>query len=240
MLKWLAGIGIVLIVASVLVTSHEMAGHYPPGGIPRWYIFLAWPEGVTVWALLLTLVAFAWQGSLMEKHAKHLGNLADTLQNTSELQLRAYLTVAIGQAIYQERRTEEKGGDLKFDGRPLLVNTGNTPAKKIKFKCRAAILAVPLPKEFHLPEGIDDDTGESMLGPRQNANMFASVEGFQADNDVADIKNGFKGKGLYVWGLITYEDIFGHPHETRFCQQLYWDRVGELRGFYIPGRNNAT
>jgi hypothetical protein len=232
MLKWLAGIGILLVVASIVVTDIYVHG--------RWYKFLAWPEGITVWALILTLVAFVWQGSLMAKHAEHLGNLADTLDDTSKLQLRAYLTVAIGQAVYQERRTEENGGDLVFGGNPLLVNTGRTPAQKIKFKCRAAILSVPLPREFHLPEGIDENTGESMLGPQQSANMFSVVDGFQPDNEVANIKNGFMGRGLYVWGLITYEDIFKQPHETRFCQHLYWDQRGDVRGIYVLGRNEAT
>ena len=160
------------------------------------------------------------------------------MADTAKRQLRAYLVVTIGSATFQERRTAEKGGDLKFECRPILTNTGETPARNIRFNARAGIYSTPLSKGAYLAEGGDADISESMMGPHQTANLFAVVDGFCADNEVEKIKAGCFEKGLYVWGLITYEDVFGERHFTRFCQQIFW--VGdEIRGIYIPGRNDA-
>jgi len=160
--------------------------------------------------------------------------------DVAKRELRAYLAVVIGSAIYQERRADSKGGDLKFECRPLLVNTGKTPARKITFKARAAVMGVPLPKGINLPDAPDEDEGGSILGPQQNANMFAIVDGFCADKEVESIKHGVGDKGLYVWGRVTYEDAFGEEHFTQFCQRIYWDLKDNVRGHYIPGRNDAS
>lgn len=65
------------------------------------------------------------------------------LRERTAQQMRAYLTVNIGAAIYQERAK-----NWKFEGKPLLINTGHTPAKKVSFKASAAILKAPLPDDF--------------------------------------------------------------------------------------------
>jgi hypothetical protein len=74
--------------------------------------------------------------------------------------------------------------------------------------------------------------------------MFAFVDGYATDDEVDRIKHlgswDRDAKGLYCWGLITYQDIFGGEHTTRFCQQIYWDLGDNVRGIYIPGRNNMT
>jgi hypothetical protein len=69
--------------------------------------------------------------------------------------------------------------------------------------------------------------------------MTAVVDGFIADEDVESIKHGGGDKGLYVWGRVTYEDVFGEEHYTRFCQLIFWDLDNTTRGLYIPGRNDA-
>jgi hypothetical protein len=193
---------------------------------------LAWPEGVTALAVLFTLFFIAWQALLMRQSVSASDEVA-------KRQLRAYLTVVIGDAVFQERRDEEKGGDLKFECRPLLVNTGQTPARSITFKARAAIMAVPLPQGIHLPDAPDENVGGNILGPQQNANLFAVVDGFCADKDVDSIKYAKGDQALYVWGRVTYEDAFGENHFTLFCQRIFWDLKGNVRGNYIPGRNDA-
>jgi len=44
---------------------------------------------------------------------------------------------------------------------------------------------------------------------------------------------------MYVWGFITYEDVFGESHTTKFCHRLTWLPAGNVYGYYIPGRNDA-
>jgi hypothetical protein len=201
-------------------------------------VFFTWPEGVTAWGIIFTLFVIAEQTRQTALAAAATRDSVDHGLNTSKRKQRAYLTVIIGGAVYQERRSEAKGGDLKFECRPLLVNTGKTPARKLKFKARAAIFPSPLPKETHLPEGFDDGVGDSILGPNQSANLSAIVDGFCADGEVAEVKSGSERRALYVWGLVTYEDIFGDAHFTRFCQHIYWDLKNNVHGHYIPGRND--
>jgi hypothetical protein len=160
-------------------------------------------------------------------------------RDTAKRQLRAYLSVVIGEAIYQEKRKAPLDA-LKFEARPLLLNTGQTPAHKISFKARAAIFPVPLPDEINLPETHDLIEGEGLLGPNQSANMFAVVDSYCEDCEVESIKDGSQGKGLYVWGLVTYKDAFGDSYHTRFCQHIYWTPGGQVRGIYVPRRNDAT
>ena len=176
---------------------------------PVWHTLIAWPQGVATFAVLLTLFFIAWQAILM----RHSVSAAD---EASKRELRAYLAVVIGSALYQQKRSANKGGDLKFECRPILINNGRTPARKIIFKSRAAILPIPLPKETNLPDAPDEGSGGSILGAGHNANMFATVEGFCADKDVEEIKHGIGKMGLYTWGRVTYEDVFGESHFTLF------------------------
>lgn len=68
------------------------------------------------------------------------------LRERTAQQMRAYVTVNIGSAVYQER---SKG--LRFEGKPLLINTGHTPAKNVSFRASAAILEAPLADDFTFP-----------------------------------------------------------------------------------------
>ncbi len=222
-------LGLALVVI-VILSCYIILGNQD--NVSVWRIILAWPQGVATLAVLLTLFFIAWQALLMRQ-------TVSASDGASKRELRAYLTVVIGTGIFQERRDEDKGGDLKFECRPLLINTGHTPARKITFKARAAIMPVPLPKEINLPDAPDEGSGGSILGPLQNANMFAVVDGFCADKDVKEIKHATGGKGLYTWGRVTYEDVFGESHFTQFCHHVYWDLNGAVRGHYVPGRNDA-
>jgi hypothetical protein len=152
----------------------------------------------------------------------------------SAQQLRAYICVAVGGAFYQERAK-----NLKFIAQTLLINTGNTPAHKLGFRVKAAVLPVPLPEDFSFP--LSSTTAGSMVvgpGPQQGITLTAMVDDFVPDQDVDAIKIA-DGRALYIWGIIEYEDVFKQQQTTRFCQLLHWigDRV---MGTYIPRHNDAT
>jgi len=40
---------------------------------------------------------------------------------------------------------------------------------------------------------------------------------------------------LCTWGIISYEDIFGIPHTTKFGIQMTWLPNGSGFSYYIPG-----
>src|SRR6266852_2686897 len=110
-------------------------------------------------------------------------------------QMRAYICVVIGSAIYQERTK-----NLKFQAVPSIVNAGLTPAHKVSFQADAAILPTPLPEDFTFPLP-DNPGGTSIIGPRQNITVSPVVKDFVDDTSVEAIKSG-PGKGLYTGGIF--------------------------------------
>lgn len=197
-----------------------------------WYVKPEW------WLCIIGAVTFlvvGWQAYATARSAKATEVSVEIGKDTAKRELRAYLAVVIGGAVYQER---EK--NLRFGANPLLINSGRTPAHKIKFQARAAVLPVPLPIETDLPETGDLGIGETILGVQQTGSMHAVVDGYSQDDEVESIKKGASGKALYVWGRVDYEDVFEETHYTRFCQQVYWDGEGKIGGYYIPGRNKSN
>jgi hypothetical protein len=157
-----------------------------------------------------------------------------TLKERTAMQMRAYVSVSVGVAIYQER---ERG--LRFEARPLIVNTGHTPAHNLGFQAAARILPIPIANTFDFPIP-EQRIGAAMLGPQQNFTMKVVVPEYVHDEEVAGIKQG-DGRALCVWGLVTYADAFGEPRETRFSQILFWLRDDNgITGHYTEQHNEAT
>ncbi|MGD1106616.1 MAG: hypothetical protein ABR865_06185 [Terracidiphilus sp.] len=190
------------------------------------------------------------QSSAMERHiseaarsANAMEGVAKSLEVTAEAsqqaavasqqsiaslrqQMRAWLTIIVGGGIPQERDK-----NLKFDARPIILNTGLTPARNVRYQIKAAILPVPLPPDFDfsLPKQ-ELGAGGNCIGAHQNAQMMAVADDYAPDEDIEGIKSG-KDRALYSWGLVTYEDVLGGPsHKTQFCQQLTWLSDGKVFG----------
>jgi hypothetical protein len=157
---------------------------------------------------------------------------AETLRGLRQ-QMRAYLSVGVGGAVYQDRTKQ-----LRFEAKSVLTNSGLTPAHKVKHRTSARIMPIPIAPDFTypLPAG---DSGENLVGPRQTAVLSVIVDDFVPDADVDDIKVG-KGKALVVWGIVEYDDVFGDQQDTRFCQILTWLQDGTVWGYFAPGHNDGT
>ena len=164
--------------------------------------------------------------------AKAATDSVAVLKDRTALQMRAYLLVSAGSAIYQEREKR-----FRFEARPLLLNEGSTPANEVRYAAKAAILPVPLATDFVLPP-VSPTTGGSNLGPHQSSIVSGILDDYVADKDVAAIKRG-QGRALYIWGVVIYKDVFGQEHQTEFCQLVLWLPNGQVSSFYITGRNSA-
>jgi hypothetical protein len=192
-----------------------------------------------------TVRAAGEQSEAMERHineaarsAAAMEKIANTIEAGNQAVMRAYLTVTVGIAIYQERR-EPGQSDLKFESRPNLLNTGNTPARKVQIQTVADILPIPLPADFPFPlTGGSETKDAGVVGAHQSCILAATVKEFVADHEVAAIKEA-RSKALCIWGLVTYEDIFGVSHKTRFGQWLTWNPDRTVLGYYIPGQNDS-
>ncbi len=163
-------------------------------------------------------------------------NNAALMQSIMHKQMRAYIAVDIGRAIYQDER-------LKFEADPILVNTGFTPAKNVSFKIVADILSADLPDKFKFETYGDKKTHDATLSPRQTFVIHGVVKNRVSDAEVEGILKGIE-KRLYVWGTVTYEDVFGGSWETNFCHNFVFFRTADggmkVDGFYHRSHNNAT
>jgi hypothetical protein len=186
------------------------------------------------------------QSKAMERHiaeasrsATAMENIADKIEDGNRAVMRAYLTVKIGGATYQEKRGPGQS-DLKFEARPEVVNTGSTQARKVRIRKKADILPTPVPDGFEYPELADNtELGFATVAAHQSYTISATVDQIVPDAEIQAIKEG-EGKALHVWGIITYEDIFGEKHSTKFGQLLVWMVDGKtVYGYYTPGQNDA-
>ncbi len=180
------------------------------------------------------------QSNAMERHideasrsAAAMENVATVIQTGNAAIIRAYLSVVIGAAVYQDRQE-----GLKFEGRPSLVNTGSTPARNIHIRIAAEIIAAADAERFPyaVPEEIAKAPG--VAAPHQTYILSAMVKDFVPDTEVPNIKQGQGEGALTVWGVVTYDDIFGQSHTTKFGQWLFWYPNQTVYGYYIPGQND--
>jgi hypothetical protein len=58
-------------VASGVGNEHPQENTKKPSrNLPSWYGFFTWPDGMTAWAILLTLLAVAWQANETRRAAE--------------------------------------------------------------------------------------------------------------------------------------------------------------------------
>jgi hypothetical protein len=194
------------------------------------------------WKLKQTVKAAGEQSEAMERHigeanrsANAMEEIASTIDRGNKDFARAYLVVVIGGAIYQQRR--EGQDDLFFEANPTLINSGSTPARRVGFKIAIDILPVPIPEDFTFPLPDTEVKDAGIVGPHQQTGLTATLNRFVPDDEVQNIKEG-KERGLCVWGLVTYEDMYGKPHSTKFGQWLTWWPNGRVFGYYLAGQND--
>jgi hypothetical protein len=158
--------------------------------------------------------------------------IASWQREFGQRQMRAYLSVVGGAGIYQERER-----NIRFEAKPRIVNSGLTPANDVRYVAKAQIVEVVAA----FGESFDFDLGEPLqsgpaLGPRESLNMSSIVSDYVDDAEVAAIKGGSQRR-LFVWGKVTYRDIFGEVHQTIFAHSLQWLPNDVLWVTYAPKYN---
>ncbi|MCH8347539.1 MAG: hypothetical protein IH901_03450 [Proteobacteria bacterium] len=166
----------------------------------------------------------AKSANAMEEVAKNTEKSVETVEENMAMierattnQMRAYLCVEpCEESVIQNQP------NLKFQGLPILLNAGNTPAYKIKHKIRAKVLPVPVDKEFKfdLPK---DFTGGGVLGPGRGRTMNGLADDFEPEEEVGGIIHASGGKAFCIWGIVKYEDISGKKRTTKFYQIITWE-----------------
>ncbi len=190
-----------------------------------------------------TVEAYEGQSIAMERHigeatrsANAMEHIATVIESGNAAIMRAYISVVIGGAVFQDRQE-----GVRFEGKPNLVNTGSTPAKNLKIRIAAEIVPFADAETFAYPLPQEVGQAPSVAAPHQSYILGAIVPDLVPDVDVADIKLGRDRKGaLTVWGVVTYDDIFGENHTTKFGQLLFWYPNQTVYGYYIAGQNDMN
>ena|ERR1035437_9997534 len=188
--------------------------------LPWWNVLVAWPEGITTWAILGTGFVIAWQSNETRKAAKAALLNAQAFINAE----RPWILV---KAEPSKRR--EFGWEL------IAVNKGRTPAEVVAQadNCIALDIMASLPdiaeygksKIYPTPQIILPDE-PFVIGEITQYSLFK--------NDQASITRfrNVETEG-YVYGSIIYRDLLSppsaEPHETRWCFSILpWQDQGML------------
>lgn len=160
---------------------------------------------------------------------------AALVQGVMQKQMRAYIAVNIGKATYQDANN-------RFASSPEITNTGLSPARNVSYRMAAAILDAHTLKEYVFPEPAQSFQNDATLSARQTFTINAVVGERYSDDEVVEIMNGER-KRLFVWGTVTYDDIFDCHWETKFCHNSVFYKIGDevkINSWYFYGHNSAT
>lgn len=214
MKKYLVGFG-VLVLVSICITclkekqSQECSANWEMAAI---YHIFSWPEGVTVWALFLTLVAVAEETQETAKAARATEDAVITANESLELQrdiakrqLRAYICVEAMEVLFRR-------------GQPVAVvtfkNTGQTPAYDVHGWMALDVKVYPMTVALPVP------TNPGIGHPKLTLGTDATVEYEQGlsrtlpDEEIRIL--GTQNGTVVAYGQLRYKDTFGDEWYTSY------------------------
>jgi len=175
----------------------------------------SWPEGVTAWAILLTLIAVADQ-------ARQTARAAQATQDAAAIERDAFIQSQRPKISVRDLSLSSPAGDAPplrritggwHSGQFSITNTGGTTAKVIEVLCICRVLDA-LPAR-HPWEGEAGKKVEFSLRPGLSQTYSFAVDTAPGDSDLGEILTSHKN--FYVMGRIDYEDGSGFRRTTRFC-----------------------
>jgi hypothetical protein len=211
---------------------------------PSWIETFAWPEGVTAWALLLTLLVIAWQSTETRAAAKATENAVEIAdkslevqKTTAKQQLRAYMAVKEAKAfLYADGVLEVS---LK------LHNCGQTPAYELRGQHNSGFSPYPIPASGRPP--VENLLGSvSVIGSGNNFNIqdaLKQLRGVPVQQTMAAFT--LPDFVFVMAGYFTYRDIFKDKHVIKFQLILggpctpRWD-TDEKGRIFAPLCNDST
>jgi hypothetical protein len=169
----------------------------------------------SLWATAIATLLLVW-------------NLIET-RETSRRELRAYVFFRI------EVEEPMDIGKRKMKIRSGLVNTGQTPARRLRMVVRWNVSPPDPPETFFEEPAFSARGSVGFLGAGLDTiyprNLLAT------DADAAGLRAGTME--AFIWGRAEYEDVFGRQHVIRFRRRMY--KNGGLKHFYsMPSGEEAT
>lgn len=176
-------------------------------------------------AIALATISLAWYTAQLWGATRLL---AIDAKESAERQLRAYVFAAHDSPITLYK---EKFLSVQID----IKNLGQTPANEVI--CRASIGLYPYPLKSPLPPEDGPSPSQSPLFTNQIIKQFPTLEKPLAPTDLNAILA--KNKAIYVWGKITYVDVFKNQRTTTFCLYCTGDDIDGGNLAYYPDGNKA-
>ncbi|UVT20930.1 MAG: hypothetical protein H8K03_03170 [Nitrospira sp.] len=137
-------------------------------------------------------------------------DLVSGAEDASRRQLRAYVSAIPANLIGPH--------DLKF--RFSMINHGQTPAYDLIDNGVLDIFPYPLPPFFAFPElPIPPPSKISLYQHHKDCFGVAQAVRYFSPDEVAKAIIGTEFR-FYLYGRITYTDIFRHLHTTKFCHSI--------------------
>jgi len=172
------------------------------------HTFFSWHEGVTIWALVLTLFAIAEQTQQTSRATKAAEGAAvtaskalETQVSLSKAELRAYLVVWTA---------ELRAISGEYWAVVTFKNCGQTPAYAFRGCLTVGVSEYPLPTLERPPE---DLYGNSTIVGSQATHTVSSKRLFRASPESEAINiRGLTREVFFVGGCYKYLDIFKEEH----------------------------
>jgi hypothetical protein len=124
---------------------------------------------------------------------------------------RAYVHYSGCRFISHRSRVD---GSVFWRLRPVWINAGKTPARRVKVYWRYELLDGALPDDYPFVVPEDTSAPEAMIA------AGGRIESAGSDIDGQTLSSVSEGrKHLYVWGVATYRDVFPDTplRVTKFC-----------------------
>ncbi len=158
----------------------------------------------------------------------------ETMERNAHQELRAYVVVHTGNF-----RPQNSGRGRWLEWEPRIINTGKTPAHNVVIVARAAVMPHPLPPELDLTLTVGPSSSRWTLGAGQWSHARRWLDRMLTDTEMQQVMN-LQGSAVYIYGRVTYDDVFGVEHYTHFCQFAIWGSEGfAVEGNMIERHNDS-
>ncbi|MDR5729930.1 MAG: hypothetical protein RB191_21160 [Terriglobia bacterium] len=213
---------------------------------PRgWRRFMAWPEGITAWAIILTLGAITWQSFETHRAATASRNAA-----SAALEHANHIVASERAWVLVERVTMTSGGIDRPEGIQQVFihcaarNYGKTPARVLGLNALLAEGPISDPEATwndRLYDFTQKSTPTWVITPNHAKALHDSVPGFFANPDEILHPPEREGNAHFIHGVIRYWDMFSESDRlTRFCYR--WDKQGAPlgEGWHVAGAERCN
>lgn len=161
--------------------------------------------------VLLTLVATFWAADAASRAAVAAEKTASIAQKTAKQELRAYVNVDAGNSFNQGGKQR-----LFFEFRPIIENTGQTPAYDLEVISDVRLLPYPIPSgyDFSLPPSTPKSV--TTLGPGKSKFTNSIMKRKLTLSELRLVARSPTNR-LCLYGTVRYRDSFNEWHYTNFC-----------------------